>query len=276
MTVNEYLQYLIHELGDCSDSPAADAKFLLAKALGVTPGALLAKGHHALEDPIRLQVEPWLERRKRGEPVAYILGMAGFWTFELRVDSTTLIPRPESELFVEYLLDVVGGENCQCADWGTGSGALAIALALEKQSWTLFASDISDKALEVATENARRLGAEVQFLKSDWGEAYSDASLDIVVANPPYIPESDPHLNQGDLRFEPRSALASGADGLNAIRKLISDAQRCLKTRGLLLIEHGYDQGQAVDQLLGAAGFDYTLQLRDLAGHARITLGRLG
>ena len=275
MTVNDLLRHLSRELDQDSASPVADAKYLLAKALGVTPGMLLARAYVDVDNATRSQVETWLERRKKGEPIAYILESAGFWTFELEVNPATLIPRPESELFIEYILENVDQAVCQCADWGTGSGAIAIALALEKPSWTIFASDLSKQALLTASKNAACLDAEVQFWLSDWGAAYANSSLDIIVSNPPYIRDNDEHLGQGDLRFEPRSALASGADGLDAIRQLIKDATRCLKPGGLLLIEHGFDQGAAVQILLQQNGFKKTQQLKDLAGHDRISLGSL-
>lgn len=252
-----------------------DAKYLLAKALGVTPGMLLARTHIDVSSECLSILESWLERRKKGEPIAYILESAGFWTFELEVNSATLIPRPESELFIEYLIEHVDAPTCHCADWGTGSGAIAIALALEKPAWNIFASDVSGSALLTACKNAARLGAEIHFQQSNWGAAYASASLDIIVTNPPYIRENDLHLTQGDLRFEPISALVSGVDGLDAIRRLITDAARCLKPGGLLLIEHGSEQGAAVQMLLDKSGFKKRDQLKDLAGHDRISLGSL-
>lgn len=196
--------------------------------------------------PARARFEALLARRQAGEPVAYLLGRQGFWSLELEVSPATLIPRPETELLVELALArLPAGQSLRVADLGTGSGAIALALARERPQAHVVATDASAEALTVARRNAARLGlGRVEFRDGDWLVPLAQERFDLIASNPPYIEQDDPHLAQGDLRFEPPAALASGADGLDAIRVIVRDAGRHLHPGGWLLLEHGWNQAR--------------------------------
>ncbi|MDD5612201.1 MAG: peptide chain release factor N(5)-glutamine methyltransferase, partial [Gallionella sp.] len=206
-----------------------------------------------------------------------------FFGLTFRVTPATLIPRPDTELLVELALQRIpessaatGGVACRVLDMGAGSGAIALAIALARPAAEVVAVDASTAALQVARENMQRLGVNnAQLLQSDWFAALTDARFDLIVSNPPYIAEQDEHLSQGDVRFEPITALASGADGLDDIRRIISGAPAHLKPGGWLMLEHGYDQAEKVRQLLLQGGFSAVDSMRDLAGIARVTFGRI-
>ncbi len=215
-------------------------------------------------------------RRAAGEPVAYIIGRQGFWSLELAVSPATLIPRPETELLVELALArMPAGSACSVADLGTGSGAIALALAHERPDARVHATDLSADALEVARGNARRLGLErVTFARGSWCAALGEERFDLIVSNPPYIEDADAHLDRGDLRFEPRSALASGADGLDALRAIAGTAHAHLRPGGWLLLEHGWRQGPAACGVLRQHGYLDVFTACDLEGRERVTGGR--
>lgn len=217
-----------------------------------------------------------LARRAGGEPVAYIIGRRGFWTLDLDVDGATLIPRPETELLVEQaLLRLPGDRDLDVADLGTGSGAIALALASERPRARVLATDASAAALAVAQRNAERNQLRnVRFAQGSWHAPLADARFDLIASNPPYIRQDDPHLLEGDLRFEPASALASGADGLDDIRQITAGAQAHLHPGGWLLLEHGWDQGPAIRDLLRQAGLQEVDTVQDLEQRDRVTLGR--
>ncbi|HET9031802.1 MAG TPA: peptide chain release factor N(5)-glutamine methyltransferase [Dokdonella sp.] len=218
-----------------------------------------------------------LEARLRGEPVAYLIGRRGFWTLDLEVTPDVLIPRPETELLVELALERIplDGEF-RVADLGTGSGAIALAIASERPRARILATDASASALAVARANAERLGiSNVEFAEGNWCEALGSRRFDLIVSNPPYIAADDVHLGQGDLRHEPASALASGADGLDAIRSIVDAAPRHLVNQGWLLLEHGYEQGQAVRSLLQQYGLEKVQTWSDVSGHDRTSGGRI-
>jgi release factor glutamine methyltransferase len=215
-------------------------------------------------------------RRAEGEPVAHILGERGFWTLELRVTADTLIPRPETELLVEAALARLPESGGRVADLGTGSGAIALAIASECPACEVVAVERSEEALAVAQENARANGLDnVTFCHGSWYGPLAGQRFALIVSNPPYICADDPHLLDGDVRFEPITALASGVDGLDDIRLLIAGAGGYLEPGGWLLLEHGYDQGEAVCALLHEAGFQSVDDLSDLQGHGRVAQGRL-
>lgn len=218
-----------------------------------------------------------LERRLRGEPVAYLLGRQGFWTLDLQVAEHTLIPRADTELLVEAALQLADARSIlNVLDLGTGTGALALALASERSDWTVTGVDRIESAVALAQSNQRQLQlANVTFLRSHWFSALAGQRYDLILSNPPYIAANDPHLQQGDVRFEPLSALVSGPDGLDDLRLIIAQAPSYLQASGWLLLEHGYDQASAVRELLAQAGFVDISSQRDLAGHERISLGRL-
>lgn len=253
-----------------------DAALLLAHALGRPRAWLYAHGDEAPDPAAMQRFEALLARREAGEPVAYLTGRRGFWRHELRVTPDTLVPRPETERLVELALErLAPGAPLRIADLGTGSGAIALALALERPRAKVVATDASPAALAVARGNADALGAgNIEFRHGSWFEPLAGERFDLVASNPPYVADGDPHLAQGDLRFEPAAALASGADGLDDIRVIARDAPAHLVPGGWLLLEHGFDQGAAVRALLHAAGFAEVGTGRDLEGRDRVGFGR--
>ena len=217
-----------------------------------------------------------IERRLQGEPIAHITGIREFWSLALKVSPATLIPRPETELLVERALEIMQAlHQPSIADLGTGSGAIALAIASERPDCMVIATDAADDALKLAQDNAQSLRlSNVAFRLGNWFDALpEDVRYDLIVSNPPYIAEQDPHLKQGDLPREPARALISGADGLHDIRLLVCGAGHHLRGGGWLLIEHGYDQGAVVRELFQKAGFSAINTLRDLAGQERISEG---
>lgn len=253
---------------------AADAELLLAHVLGTTRSWLFAHGDDLLDAAAEARLSALLERRIAGEPVAYLTGRRGFWRFDLRVTPDTLVPRPETELLVELALArMPAGQALRVADLGTGSGAIALALAHERPRAHVVATDASAAALAVAEGNARELGlANVEFRRGEWCAPLDGERFDLIASNPPYIAADDPHLDV--LRFEPRGALASGADGLDDIRRIAGESVSHLVPHGWVLLEHGHDQGDAVRALLRRAGFTDVVTCVDLEGRDRVTLGR--
>jgi len=261
-----------------SDSPRADAEILLAHVLHRPRSYFVAWPETVLSAGEVAAFESLLARRVAGEPVAYLIGSRGFYGLDLAVSSSVLIPRPETELLVEAALARLPLLSCRVADLGAGSGAIALALAYELKRGgkdvQVVAVDVSPQALGVAQSNAQALGVTVDFRLASWCVGLADDVFDMIVSNPPYIRADDPHLARGDVRFEPALALASGADGLDAIRAIIACAPAHLRAGGWLLLEHGYDQADDVAGLLCAAGFVAVESLLDLQGHARVTLGQ--
>jgi len=274
--VANWLDWAATALAGHSDSARADAELLLAELLGSERSQLRLRHDDPLEAATVLRLAAWIERRKAGEPVAYIVGRQGFWSLDLVVDTAVLIPRPDTETLVEWALALVSAEPAaQVLDLGTGSGAIALALALERPAARLVATDISDAALDVARENARRHGiGGVQFRSGAWLAALAadDGPFDLIVSNPPYIAEGDGHL--AALRYEPRLALTAGADGLDALREIAGAAPQHLVPGGWLLLEHGHDQGAAARALLEGAGFANVETRKDFGGNDRATGGR--
>lgn len=274
-TYADWLEHASARFAGHSDTPRLDAEVLLAAALDKPRSHLVAWPEKELEDTAQHRFREMTERRARGEPVAHILGRREFWSLPLRITPDTLIPRPETETLVEYLLQQLSSEQpLRIVDLGTGSGAIALALKMERPLARVVATDRSEAALEVARANAADLNLQVDFRQGEWWQAVAREEFDVAVSNPPYIAAADPHLEQGDVRFEPRSALAAGEDGLDDIRQIISGAGRHLAPGGLLLLEHGYDQSRAVAELLQAAGFTDIRQLQDLGGNDRVSGGR--
>ncbi|WP_414485599.1 peptide chain release factor N(5)-glutamine methyltransferase [Stenotrophomonas sp. EMP41] len=255
-----------------------EAELLLLHVLDRPRSWLFAHATDPLAAADQATFEALLARRVAGEPVAYLIGRRGFWTLDLEVDPATLIPRPETELLVELALERLPPDQAlQLADLGTGSGAIALALASERPRAQVLATDASTGALAVAARNAARheLG-NVRFAEGghDWYAPLQGVRFDLIASNPPYIASDDPHLEQGDLRFEPSTALASGMDGLDDIRRIVDGGQAHLRPGGWLLIEHGWEQGAAIRALFEATGFVEVQTVQDLEQRDRITLGR--
>ncbi|MGM0594053.1 MAG: peptide chain release factor N(5)-glutamine methyltransferase [Pseudomonadota bacterium] len=264
------------QLARSSDSPRLDVELLLCHLLGKPRSYLFTWPEQVLDAQQLEAFAALLARRESGEPVAHILGRREFWSLALTVSADTLIPRPETELLVEVALARIPEQaHWRMADLGTGSGAIALALASERPRCRITAVERSEAALAVAQDNVRRLGLEnVVLRQGSWFEPLAGERFALIVSNPPYIPEGDPHLAQGDLRFEPKAALSAGADGLEDIRHLIAHAPEYLEAGGWLLLEHGYDQGDAVVALLRERGYEAVEDVVDLLGHGRVALGR--
>ena len=275
MTVAEALASGKARLVSCSDSARLDAEWLLADVLSISPGALSSRGREPLDESQAARYEQQLVRREQGEPIAYLLRSQGFWTLDLQVSPAVLIPRPDTELLVEWARALLPpNAEAGVADLGTGSGAIALAVAHERPSARVLATDVSSAALEVAEGNARRNGiTNVRFAQGSWFEPLADERFDLIVSNPPYIAADDSHLPA--LRHEPLSALTDGADGLGCLREIIAGAAAHLKAGAWLLVEHGYDQGAAVRELFAQAAYLDVQTRRDLGGNERATGGRL-
>lgn len=249
---------------------------LLIHVLGVERAWLFAHATDEVDAEAMARFEVLLARRAEGHPLAYLTGRRGFWTLDLQVNTATLIPRPETELLVEQALARLPADDMvRVADMGTGSGAVALSIASERPLATVMATDVLGPALAVAVKNAQAHGLEnVWFRRGHWYAALGSDRFDMIVSNPPYIAAGDPHLVEGDLRFEPPPALASGADGLDAIREIVAGAHEHLVPGGWLLMEHGWDQGDAIRALLEQAGFVEAQTVQDLEQRDRVTLGR--
>lgn len=268
---------LLNAAVPCLPGPDArrEAALLLRHALGVSDAWLIAHADDAVDGPHASAFRHLVERRARGEPVAYLTGVRGFHDIELQVTPDVLIPRPDTELLVELALARIPTDAAYAvADLGTGSGAIALAIAHARPRARLLATDASVAALDVARANAQRLGLRnVEFAQGDWCVALDTARFDMLVSNPPYIAASDLHLREGDLRFEPAAALASGADGLDALRSIVRDARQHLHRGGWLLLEHGFEQGAAVRGLLARSRYEKVFTARDLEGRERASGG---
>jgi release factor glutamine methyltransferase len=257
-----------------SPLPPLETRILLCEALGLTRVQLITRSELVPDEAGRARLAQLLARRLAGEPIAYITGSREFYGLEFAVTPAVLIPRPETELLVELACERLP-QGASVLDLGTGSGAIAVAIAHVRPDARVTALDASAAALEVARGNAQRHGAQVTFLQSDWYASLAPQRFDLIVSNPPYIVAGDAHLSQGDLRFEPVDALTDHADGLDALRAIINGAPGFLAPGGWLLMEHGYDQAAAVRALLNAKGYAQTQSWRDLAGIERASGGRL-
>lgn len=258
---------------------AGDARPLLQAALCVDRAFLVAHDDKPLSPGQVAAYSTFVERRRTGEPVAYILGMREFFGLDFKVTPVVLIPRPETELLIELALErIPPHQPCKVLDLGTGCGNVAVALARHRPLAQITAVDYSAAALEVAKQNAQNLLGEtnsIRFQQSDWYAALNDKKFDLIVSNPPYVAASDPHLQQGDLRFEPGPALLAGSDGLECIKHIASRAPRHLRGGGCLLFEHGYGQAEACRSLLAANGFSHLFSAVDLAGIPRVCGGQI-
>ena len=256
----------------------SDAELLLAHALAKPRAWLYAHGGDLLEPEAAARFDALLEARRRGEPVAYLLGRREFWSLDLEVGPAVLVPRPETELLVELALErVPAAAPARVLDLGTGSGAIALAIARERPRAQVTAVDASAPALALAQRNAARLGlANLRFLRSDWFSALAGERFELLVSNPPYLADDDPHLREGDLRFEPAMALSCGPRGDEALQAIAGAAPAHLAEGGWLLFEHGLAQGEAARALLAKNGFEEVHSWRDLEGRERVSGGRRG
>lgn len=252
-----------------------EAEVLLCSLLGCERSHLIARAGEAVDLFQGRSAQDAFARRRAGEPIAYITGRREFYGFDLSVTPDVLIPRPETELLVELALSrIAAGSSARVLELGTGSGAIAVALACESPDLTIVATDISKAALAIARRNAHNHAADFEFVHSDWFEALGPGRFDLIVSNPPYVAASDPHLERGDVRFEPRLALVGGDDGLDCIRTIAARARSRLQPGGWLLLEHGYDQNERCVELLLELGYAEVEDFRDLAGLPRACAGR--
>lgn len=260
-------------LSGFSDSPRLDLELLLGHVIGQSRSYFLTWPDKQLTETQLSAFNALVARRLKGEPIAYILGVQSFWTLELEVSPATLIPRPDTEVLVETALDCLPNGTFRVADLGTGTGAIALALASERPDWHVVGCDLMPHAVALAQRNGRRCGLDqVAFLQGSWFEPL-DGRFELIVSNPPYIDPLDQHLNEGDVRFEPRSALVAEAAGLADITHIATTATEYLTDGGWLLFEHGYDQGEAVRLLLTQLGYNQVETRPDYAGNDRVTLG---
>lgn len=275
-TIAEALAEAAARLAPLHESARLDAEVLLAHCLGRDRSHLYAWPERALEPAVHAAFLELVAGRAAGRPVAYLIGRREFWSLALAVGPETLIPRPETETLVEAVLArVPAAAAWRLADLGTGSGAVALALAAERPACRVVATDRSAAALGQARANAAELGiGNVEFREGDWFGPLGAERFHVIASNPPYVAEADPHLEQGDVRFEPRNALAAGPEGLDDLRRLAAGAPGHLEPGGWLVVEHGWDQGPAVRDLMAGAGARDVATTRDPAGHERVTAGR--
>ncbi len=264
------------ELADISNTPRLDVEVLLAHAIGKDRTYLFTWPEHDLSSDQINHFESLLERRKSGEPVAYITGVREFWSLPLAVSKATLIPRPETEILVQAALDLCLPATARVLDLGTGTGAIALALATERPQWSVVAVDNVPEAVALAQGNCEKLAlSNVVIKQSDWFSALERTEpFDLIVSNPPYIDVQDPHLVQGDVRFEPRSALVAEQKGLAEIEHIAKTVGDFLNSGAWLMFEHGFEQGNAVRNLLGKYGFSEVITQTDFAGRDRVTFGK--
>ncbi|PKA31690.1 peptide chain release factor N(5)-glutamine methyltransferase [Cedecea lapagei] len=274
MDFQAWLRAAASELSN-SESPRRDAEILLEHVTGKARTYLLAFGETLLTPEQEAQLAALLARRKTGEPVAHLTGEREFWSLPLYVSAATLIPRPDTECLVEQALARLPDGPCRILDLGTGTGAIALALASERPDCQITAVDVMPDAVALAQRNLARLGfSNVQINQSSWFSALAQYAFEMIVSNPPYIDEHDPHLSQGDVRFEPLTALVAANDGLADIEHIITTAREYLVPGGWLLLEHGWTQGAAVRSLFSAAGYASVETCRDYGGNERLTLGK--
>ena len=258
------------------ESPRADADALLCHLLACRRSYLMTWPERELDAAQQATLQAWLDRRLAGEPIAHLIGEREFWSLPLKVSPATLIPRPDTEVLVEQALARLPAGPCALLDLGTGTGAIALALKSERPDADVWAVDRMPDAAVLARANSAALGLPIEVRDGSWFEPLSDAPrFAMIVSNPPYIDGADPHLEEGDVRFEPRSALVAGEQGLADIRLIVADAPAHLCPGGWLLLEHGWEQGAMVRQLLLQQGYCQVETVRDYGDNERVTLGRL-
>jgi len=272
LTCEALLKSAIEQIG--GDSPRLDAELLLSHVTGLGRTSFRAWPEREVAPDQAQAFRELVAERVKGLPIAYLLGQQEFWSLPLKVSPSTLIPRPDTECLVETALELPLPENARVLDLGTGTGAIALALASEKPVWQIMASDRVEEAVELARENSQLLGLPIVMVQSHWFDQIPESAFDLLISNPPYIPDSDRHLHEGDVRFEPPSALVAGDDGLDDIRLLVTQGLKRLNPDGWMVLEHGYDQGEAVRDLFAAAGWRNIETRKDYGGNDRMTLAR--
>lgn len=275
MNIRQALQQATGNLTESSPSAAVDAQVLLTFILNCNTAHLAAWPENNLSAQQNTCYQKLIQQRSQGVPVAYLTGSREFWSLNFKVNDSTLIPRPETETLIEFILQKFSDKNnLKLLDMGTGTGAIAISIAKEKPDWSVFASDTSEQALQLATQNNRDLQTDITLINSDWFSNITENNFDIIVSNPPYISANDPHLSQGDVRFEPATALVSGHTGMDDIEHLCKHAKNHLLDNGWLIIEHGYNQKQLVADCFAKNAYTEIVQQKDLSGHTRMTAGQ--
>ncbi len=264
------------QLSESSPSDLLDAQLLLSFVLQCNTAQLLTWPEKQLDKDQQLRYFQLIAQRRRGHPLAHLTGSREFWSLDFFVDNSTLIPRPETETLIEFTLEKFSGDKqIKLLDMGTGSGAIAISIASERPGWKIFASDISEPALNLAKKNCQQLQNSITLVHSNWFDNITAHDFDVIISNPPYIADNDPHLSTGDVRFEPHSALTSGSTGMDDINHLCLFARHYLTANGWLIIEHGYNQKQPVYDCFVKNKFTAIEQKQDLSGHTRMTAGKI-
>jgi len=277
MDIQQALQQASQNLEQSSASPQLDAQILLSHLLHCNSAYLMTWPEKQLDHTQQSDYRQLIQQRQQGLPVAHLTGLREFWSLEFCINNSTLIPRPETETLIEFILQKFGArKTIKLLDLGTGSGAIAISIASEKPQWNIFASERSTQALQLARHNSQVHQTDnVRFIQSDWFNDITPSDFDIIVSNPPYIATNDPHLVTGDVRFEPQSALTSGQHGMDDIEHICQHAGQYLNDGAWLIVEHGYNQKQAVADCFTKNGFSDIEQQQDLSGHVRMTAGHI-
>lgn len=279
LSITQCLKFT-EEIASVSGTARLDIELLLTHILQKNRTWLFTWPDYCLTEKQNSDFVKMLERRKKGEPIAHIIGQREFWSLSFDVNSSTLIPRPDTELLVETVLELFSGDVPEtlrrCLDLGTGTGAIALALASEKTSWKIMGLDQSSAAIELAEKNRLKFQLQnVELLVSDWFSNIHNQHFDVIVSNPPYIDPQDPHLSQGDVRFEPLTALVADENGLADIKKIIRGAKPFVAENGYVLLEHGYNQAEVVRKLLIENGYKNIKTKKDFGGNDRVTFGQL-
>ncbi|QSP96250.1 peptide chain release factor N(5)-glutamine methyltransferase [Marinobacter salinisoli] len=272
LTCERLLTKAIERIG--GDSPRLDAELLLGHVTGLSRTSFRAWPEREVPGEQCDEFDRLVFERAQGRPIAHLLGHQEFWSLPLRVSPATLIPRPDTECLVEVALTLPLPGSAHVLDLGTGTGAIALALASERADWQVSACDCVDDAVQLAQSNARQLGLPVKVIQSSWFTRLPPGRFDLIVSNPPYIAADDRHLDEGDVRYEPASALVAGPDGLDDLRLIVDQAPDWLNDGGWLLVEHGYDQAEAVQRLFRERGFGAIESRKDYGDRERMTLGR--
>lgn len=277
ITIKDALQEGILTLKNTSETSIIDCEALLCFVLKINRTHLYAYPEQKLTIEQKNNYQELINNRKLGIPIAYLTGYKEFWSLKLQVSNATLIPRADTELLVEKTLEKINNKrNAKILELGTGSGAIAIAIAKMRPDLQIIACDICDDALAIARNNAKLFAINnISFILSDWFTNITTNGFDAIISNPPYIAKNDPHLSQGDLRFEPRKALISGDDGLESLKHIIATSKSFLAKNGFIIVEHGYDQGDAINKLLKLHKFDEIVCWNDLSGNDRISCGKV-